>query len=208
MPLPGSKRKGNGLRSSASSSSSLTSSTRISDLKRRSLDLNTNAMTATRSGPIPRGDGHRAMSIPMPPPSVYFSLLPPNSGNSSGAGNGGTSTGSHSSNKDNGDRTLSRSASAKGRQPRPKQLHPHSDPTPLHNSNLSGHSPSRSAASSRPPSGPSTPGGGGAIPIGSAGVHNHYHTHHHAPRSTYPLSMTHSRRSSVSHPSGTNTKQG
>lgn len=223
-----SKRKGSGHRSSASSSStsSLSSSrasptSRHSDPKRHSLDSSTNASNMAHSGPIPRGNGHQAMSIPMPPPpSVYFSLLPSN--------NNGTSAGSHSNassprlgNKDIADRTLSKSASTKGR--RSKQFPPHSDPStptvhhafsfsPLHNSNNSSRSPSRSASNSRPSSNPNTPGAG-AIPIASAGVYNHYHTHHHAPRPTYPLSMTFSRRSSISHgygapAGGANDKQG
>jgi len=221
-----SKRKGSGHRpSSSSSASSLSSSrsgptSRHSDPKRHSLDSSTNASNTTRSGPIPRGNGHQAMAIPMPPPpSVYFSLLPSNN-------NASTSTVGHSNptsprlgNKDIADRTLSRSASTKNR--RSKQFPPHSDPStptvhhpfsfsPFHNSsNNSSRSPSRSASNSRQSSNPNTPGGG-AIPIASAGVYNHYHTHHHAPRPTYPLSMTFSRRSSISHgpAGGANNKQG
>lgn len=115
--------------------------------------------------------------------------------------------------------TRSKSTSAKNRQPHHPpsiqfHLEPHSEPTtpafyPTP-SNIYG-SPSKSTTNLHPQSlsNPTTP----AIPsapsslsgIGNGGV-NHYHTLHHPPRSSFPLSMTHSRRSSLSNPYGPSEK--
>jgi hypothetical protein len=241
MPLPSSKLK-KGLSVTPPSGRLNTNN----DTTRHSFDSSTHVYkSSTRSSAIPRGNGHQAMSIPMPPPpSLYFSLLPGNSDSRAGVSSTSvnSSTGAHSSpipssranpklhiiigngngngssnNKDNSNGNLSRTRSK-------QLLHPHSDPsTPIilphslsitslnpmsgHYSgqnnggnNRSGHSTPKSAPNSRPSSNPNTPRVGPSATGRGEGVGgSHYHTHHHSPRSMYPLSMTHSRRSSLSH---------
>jgi len=188
--------------------------------KRHSFDSTHNAYSSSsHSSAIPRGNGHQAMSIPMPPPpSLYFSLLPNNSSTSHSNSNSPR----HSPAGQERQRKRSKSTSA-------YRLHrqAHSDPSTPMNVH-----PTLSPFTAIPstPSNPTTPsngnggvqfaaastttaaaGGGHTVTAPSSLHSSHYHTHHHAPRSTYPLSVTHSRRSSLSHmqpgpvPSGANT---
>ena len=124
-------------------------------------------------------------------------------------------------------KTRSKSTSAKHRQPHHPpsiqfHLDHHSEPTTpaSHPSLSSSHhhgNPSKSATNLhlQSPSNPTTP----AIPTApglssgslsgtrtGAGGFNHYHTLHHPPTVSYPLSMTHSRRSSLSNPYGPSEK--
>jgi len=183
--------------------------------KRPSSESNTNAyMSTTYSNAIPRGNGHQAMSIPMPPPPpLYFSLMPSGErggggGGGSASGNGGnngtTSAGSNGNNDPANHSTSKKSIWSK-KNSNKNVVPPAVSITPLNAFAIHSNSRTpRSAPTSRPSSGPPTPGGG----VTGTGGYNHYHTHHHAPRSTYPLSMTHSRRSSISlvhGPSGSST---
>ncbi|KAI7823255.1 hypothetical protein BC939DRAFT_168019 [Gamsiella multidivaricata] len=138
--------------SSASPSPSGSSSNLPANPRRHALDSSTNVYKpTTRSSPIPRGNGHQALSIPMPPPpSLYFSLLPSGANaatsttatTSGGAGSTSSSTksartprpslGQHASVRDNSDSDISISrprpkSKSTMTNLRPKQLHPQSD---------------------------------------------------------------------------------
>lgn len=186
--------------------------------KRHSFDSTHNPYSSSsHSSAIPRGNGHQAMSIPMPPPpSLYFSLLPKN-GSSSYSTRSSPRRGPTEQERQ---RKRSKSTSAFR-----LQRQAHSDPsTPVNMPSLSPFTVFPSTASN-----PTTLSSSNGISNGSGGVQfstaattatttaaaaaggaqavtapsslhsSHYHTHHHAPRSTYPLSVTHSRRSSMSH---------
>ncbi|KAG9323397.1 hypothetical protein KVV02_002547 [Mortierella alpina] len=236
------------------------SSASTSNPKRHSLDSHSSPYAASaHSKAIPRGNGHQAMSIPMPPPpSLYFSLLPTSHGggapngshsasnsprpspvlhsvNTSGSTNNNSNSNGSSNNTNASGSSggffsrRSKSTSSKTRHPQRSAHFPqaHSDPstptahhpsslylTPITPMNLPkphrSPSPPGSAPSSRAASNPSTPGvagaaiaaaavGGAASGSGGAAGYSHYNTHHHPPRGNYPLSVTHSRRSSMSH---------
>lgn len=143
-----------------------------------------------------------------------------------------TSTSSNNNNSNNnngffGKKTRSKSTSAKHRQPHHPpsiqfHLDPHSEPnTPASHPSLSSShhhgSPSKSATNLHPqslsnpttPAIPTAPGSFSGSLSGTrtgAGGFNHYHTLHHPPTASYPLSMTHSRRSSLSNPYGPSEK--
>ncbi|GJJ77572.1 hypothetical protein EMPS_09931 [Entomortierella parvispora] len=169
--------------------------------KRHSFDsIHNPYQSSSHSSAIPRGNGHQAMSIPMPPPpSLYFSLLPNNSSSTS------HSTNSSPKQSPAGvDRQRKRSKSTSA-----FRLHglTHSDPTTptIVLSPMTPILPSTSASNPSTPSSGAVQFAAGATTAGQTvtappSLHSaHYHTHHHAPRSTYPLSVTHSRRSSLSH---------
>ncbi|KAF9179530.1 hypothetical protein BGZ51_006853 [Haplosporangium sp. Z 767] len=195
--------------------------------QRHSFDSSINPYATSHSNAIPRGNGHQAMSIPMPPPpSLYFSLLPsPTTGPTAGHGSGSYtnlspprpspalhSTFSNSSTpslhhnssgffkRDKAKRSKSTSAKHKNRPSHSEPSTPSMHPTSLHFTPLNqktsagpSYSSPTSAPNSRPSSNANVPG------VLTGKGYNHYHTHHHAPRSTYAMSTTQSRRSSLSH---------